>query len=132
VQSICSGELLSFVASAFFCLLDRYEFPALLLNRSDIEDATVGQFRGQRCNEYGEKIGEIRIFQMAFTEVHEIRARGAAADDDADVDDATNGTLALEPNPNALALALASAPRDIMTQIPYFGFGCCKAKNYPE
>jgi hypothetical protein len=37
--------------------LPRYEFPALS-NRNDINDATVGQFSGQRCNEYGEKIGK--------------------------------------------------------------------------
>jgi hypothetical protein len=95
--------------------LDRYTFPALV-NRSCIDDATAGQFRGQRCNEYGEKIGDIRIFQMVYTEVHEIRARGADADvdvDDADGDDAINDTPAPEPNSNALALA----PRGLGSQI---------------
>jgi hypothetical protein len=73
-----------------------------LVNRSCIDDATTGQFRGQRCNEYGEKIGDIRIFQMVYTEVHEIRARGA-----------NNDTPAPEPNSRALALA----PRGLGSQI---------------
>jgi hypothetical protein len=46
--------------------LDCYTFPALV-NKSDIDDATVEQFRGQRCNEFREKIGDIRIFQMVYT-----------------------------------------------------------------
>jgi hypothetical protein len=90
--------------------LDRYTFPALV-NKSDIDDPTVGQFRGQRCNEHGEKIGDVRIFQMVYTEVHEVKARGV---DDADADDdATNDAPAPEPNPNSNALA----PRGLGSQI---------------
>ena len=66
--------------------LDRYTFPALV---NVCDDATVGQFRGQRCNEYGEKAGDIRLFQMVYTEVHEVKVRGvddADAEDNADVD----------------------------------------------
>ena len=90
--------------------LDRYTFPALT-NLCD--DATVGQFRGQRCNEYGEKAGDIRLFQMVYTEVHEVKVRGvddADADDDADVDPPA-------PEPKELATALALAPRGLESQI---------------
>jgi hypothetical protein len=93
------------------------------MNKSDIDDATVGQFRGQRCNEYGEKIGDIRIFQMVYTEVHEIRARGADVDD-ADGDDATNN------NPEPTSSALALAPRGLGSQIS--ASAAAKPKNCPE
>ena len=90
--------------------LDRYRFPALV---NVCDDATVGQFRGQRCNEYGEKAGDIRLFQMVYTEVHEVKVRGV---DDADAED--NADVAPPvPEPKELATAPALAPRGLESQI---------------
>ena len=88
--------------------LDRYTFPALT---NVCDDATVGQFRGQRCNEYGEKAGDIRIFQMVYTEVHDVKVRS--------VDDVGHGVVIgdatpLEPNEQ---LHTVLPPRGLESQI---------------
>jgi hypothetical protein len=98
--------------------LERYTFPALS-NNNDVDDATVGQFRGQRCNKYGEAIGDIKIFQMVYTEVHDIKDKGDAADADTDADESEiSASSTASTAPRTIAVSRHSSK--IAVSVPRF------------